>query len=402
LKTNHKKIYTLRSYKYTIVTRKNIVNSIQLSGIMAVSERHTILAPQTGVVEAIKVSEGDSVKKGQGLAIIYSKKLYENLSEKQKSLKKKLRSKDALILQHKCKMEQNGRYLKRLKAKENKAFLAVDKYKKIYNIGAASLKQVHSREDLWKEAKEAIADQIINAKEKTSYYKLQLENLEIDIKNLQAQIRYLNKQIEECSIHSPIHGQIIDCYELPGNYITQYSKIMTIADLSKPLVKLKVSENQISRITVGQKVILSIGNHHYRGYVHKIDLKAVGGSNTYSSTVNVKVHFIEKPNKVIPGSSISAEIILGHRKNALYLPRGPYLVTGSEHYVYKIRGDSACKVEVDFGIVTSCGAEILGGLQERDRVIISGYQEFINFNEINLDGKGGIEIDNIKRRKQSL
>ncbi len=388
-----KESYTLKSYRYAVVKRENIINSVQASGTLVISKKQIILAPQSGTIKTMKVSEGDSIEKNEQLAVIYSQDLEDNLNEVETSLTKKARSKNNQIMQHKQKEEQFVRYLKKLSEKKLSASENYLSYKRLYNAGAATKKDLETAYNNWKAAQEAITDYKINSDEDLSYYKVTISDLEADINILKEKSAYIKEQINQCKILSPFSGEILEIYGTPGEYISQFSKLMTIADLSRPVVVLKIPENEISFIEKNQKAIISLGSKKYDGYVYKIALKAVESSGNYGSTINVEIHFIKPPDKVIPGSSVSVDILTGVKKNVLYIPRGAYLVTGSEHYAYRIDKNKAEKTEVHFGIMTDMKVEILSGLDEGDTVITSGYQDYINMNEIKLQSKGGKESD---------
>ncbi len=388
-----KESYALKSYQYAVVKRENIINSVEASGTLVISKKQIILAPQSGIIKTLKISEGDSVMKNEQLAVIYSQNLGYNLNEVETSLTKKIRSRNNQVLQHKQKEEQFVRYLHKLTEKELSTSETYLSYKRLYNAGAATKKELETVYNKWKNAQEAITDYKINSDEDFSYYKVSMSNLEADINTLQEKSEYIKKQINQCKILSPFSGEILEIYGTPGEYISQFSKLMTIADLSSPVVVLKIPENEISGIKKNQKTIISSGSEKYDGYVYKIALTAVESSGNYGSTINVEIHFIKTPGKVIPGSSVSVVILTGVKKNILSIPRGAYLVTGSEHYMYRIKNNKAKKVEVNFGIMTDMKVEILGGLKEGDAVITSGYQDYINLDEINLQLKGGKESD---------
>ncbi len=388
-----KQTYTLKSYRYAMVKRGNVTNSIQASGKLVILNKKTVLAPESGIIKTIEVSEGDSVKRNQRLATIYSQELEENLNEAVTNLTKKTRSKNNQILQHKYKEIQYMRYLKKLKRREAIALKNYQKYKSLYKTGAATEKELETALNTYRSAQEAISDYKINSEENFSYYKLTIKNLDTDINTLEKKISYIQEQIKHCRILSPITGEVIEIYETPGNYISRFSKIMIIANLSDPIVELKISENEIHNIKKNQKVIITMGTQKSEGYVYKIGLKAIENSGNYGSSIIAEVHFRKIPDRVIPGTNVSAIILTGIKKNILYLPRGSYLITGSEHYVYKIKNDKAYKKEVNFGTITDTKVEILGGLKENDMIITSGYQDFINFDQINLDVKGGEKID---------
>ncbi len=388
-----KESYTLKSYRYAVVKRENIITSVQVSGTLAVLKKRVILSPQSGIIKAIDVFEGNSVLKNKQLAVIYSQDLEDSLAEGETALKKKIRSRNNQILQHKQKKEQFARYIRTLGKKEVRASKNYLSYKRLYAVGAATKRELETAYSKWKAAQEAITLCKTDSDEEFSYYKVSLSNLEADIKTLTEKIVSMKKEINQCKILSPFSGEVLDIYTSPGEYISQFSKLMTIADLSRPVVVLRIPENEISVIKKNQKTIISLGNKKYDGYVYKIALKAVEDSNNYGATVNAEIHFLKVPEKVIPGSSVSAVILTGVKKNVLCIPRGAYLVTGSERYVYRIKNNKAEKTEVDFGIMTDMRVQILDGLKENDTVITSGYQDYINLNEINIYPEGGEKSD---------
>ena len=70
------------------------------------------------------------------------------------------------------------------------------------------------------------------------------------------------------------------------------------------------------------------------------------------------------------------------------IPRGPYLTTGSQRYLYKVEGSIARRVAVTFGLMEGNTVEILSGVEPGDEVITSGYQNFVEYEEITLE-RGG-------------
>lgn len=79
------------------------------------------------------------------------------------------------------------------------------------------------------------------------------------------------------------------------------------------------------------------------------------------------------------------ELEVGEQQDVLYLPRGPYLTTGSQKYLYVVEGDTAVKREVSFGTVQGSGIVILRGVEEGQEVIVSGYQNYIEYKSVKLE-----------------
>ncbi|HSV91609.1 MAG TPA: efflux RND transporter periplasmic adaptor subunit, partial [Desulfobacterales bacterium] len=115
-----------------------------------------------------------------------------------------------------------------------------------------------------------------------------------------------------------------------------------------------------------------------------------------SATVMVKVAFVERPEELVPGSLATVDIAVGLHADALSLPRGPFLSTGRGLAVYRIDGDMARRVDVGFGITTGTRVEVVKGLEAGERVIVSSYQDFLEFMEIHIDPAGGVAHDTVQ------
>jgi HlyD family secretion protein len=98
----------------------------------------------------------------------------------------------------------------------------------------------------------------------------------------------------------------------------------------------------------------------------------------------VKVKPEQDSATLLLGNTAVGTIDLGTTEDALQLPRGPYLTTGSERYLYKVEGATAQRVVVSFGSTEGSTMEVLSGVQAGDIVIISGYQNFIEYEQIAL------------------
>jgi HlyD family secretion protein len=244
-----------------------------------------------------------------------------------------------------------------------------------------------------KEVNEAIYDLDISQKNELVQYEYDLLNIENDIENLKRKIDFIQSQLVECVMRSTLNGQVLDRHEEPGKYAAQNTKLLTIANLSEPVLKIQVPEKDITRIKLHDPVLVDLNGTVYNGYIFRIDPKAKKDENAFIPSIEVEIRFKDIPQKILFGASATAKITVDIRKDALYLPRGAYLITGEEKYVYKIEGNKARKLKVIFGLMTGKEVEIVDGLKEGDTVIISGYQDFTQFDMINLDSDRGNKVD---------
>jgi HlyD family secretion protein len=202
------------------------------------------------------------------------------------------------------------------------------------------------------------------------------------------EIQRLEQRIAEASIASPMHGEVLEIADelaVPGSLIIENEALFSIADRSSAIVELEVSETYSGVLEMGQTVVLTVGSQQLSGAITAVGKVAVASSDGIGSTVTVKVQPEGSPEALVPGATVVGELQVGEQEGVLYLPRGPYLTTGSQKYLYVVEGDTALKREVSFGTIQGNDIVILRGVEAGEEVVVSGYQNYIEYKEIKLE-----------------
>ncbi len=380
--------YTLETYTYAEVKEGAIIETIQLSGTLTVEYSENILSPQAGVVTDIYFGQGDEIEVGQIVAKINPEKLESQLKEKLFLLKKKQLDTQKKTRERELEIEKLEASRRNLENELENAKFGLERAETLYKAGTLSKEELDKAEDRRTQAERALED--LDRQEETAElnYEYSMNILKMDIDSLEEDIEELKNEIEECAIRAPLSGKVMNVYVSGGDSVAQFGKILRAADLSRPVVNVKVPENKISSLYTEQPVTLSLGNNEYLGRINTIAMEAES-TGEYESTVSVTIAFEEIPGNIVPGSTAAAEIIIGQIEETPFLPRGPYLTTGNQLYLYRIEGNKAHRIEVNFGTITSNKVQVVSGVDIGDRIIISGYQDFITYKEININKSGG-------------
>jgi HlyD family secretion protein len=188
-----------------------------------------------------------------------------------------------------------------------------------------------------------------------------------------------------------MNGQVLSVLAtaaVPGSLIALSATIFTIADPSSAIVELEIDEQYSGVLSIGQAVKLTVGSATMAGRITSIGKVAQQSSSGLGATVAVKVKPEGTTTSLLQGNTAVGEVDLGTKPNALTIPRGPYLTTGSQRYLYKVTGNTARRVSVTFGATEGNTVEVLSGVQAGDEIITSGYQNYIDYEEITL-ARGG-------------
>ena len=178
---------------------------------------------------------------------------------------------------------------------------------------------------------------------------------------------------------------------VPGSLISSNTVLFTIVDPDSAVVELEVEEQYSAALREGDLVELTISNRKMNGRIESIGRVAQMSSDGLSATIAVQIRpelGPDDPNSelLLQGATAVGVFELGVKEGILLLPRGPYLTTGSQRYLYRVEGNSAERIDVTFGDVQGTVIEVLSGVEAGDEIIISGYQNYIEYKNVSLGG----------------
>lgn len=385
------KPYVLRTYNLASVSRANLVRKTQVSGTVGITVSMTVTAPdlgKTGYVAELYVREGDTVVKGQRLARLQAPDLEDELTDLEAELDEARAALEQLEVQNLFSRNRAEREISRLQGEIGKAEAEVERQRRLVALNTARASDLEAAEESLAKLEADLDEKRIELDESKTLAALNEAARAAQIGRLETRIHRLEADIESATVTSPLSGEVLETagiLSVPGSAVSSGEKLFTIADRSSAIVDLEVPEQYAGLLEEGVHVALSIGGTAMSGAIASVGKVATISSDGLGATVTVKV-VPEAPDRILPGSSVVAEIVLGVKQDALTLPRGPYLSTGSQRYVYVVNGNEAVRRNVTFGEIQTDTVEILSGLEEGDTVITSGYQNYIEYETITLGG----------------
>ena len=382
-------LYTLRSYDAEQVTRGRLVRTTQASGTVVFPVRMTMVSPEAGSAKTLHVQEGDRVTAGQPLAELAATDLEETLDDLRADLAGAERSLARQRLLSRVALDRKQRQIDDLGRDIDESTAERDE---VRTLVAA---EVSAPSDL--EAAERALQRLIDDREEQS--RQLAEDREVAalddqvslaaIAAQQVEIRRQQDRIAAMTIVAPIDGEVLSveaALGVPGSAINDSQALFTIADPDSAVIELEVLEQYAGALRIGQPVELGIGSVGVTGAVAAVGRVAQQSPDGLGATVLVRVQPAPDSGPLLSGATAVGVMEVGVTEGALLLPRGPYLTTGSQRYLYRIEGDRAVKVAVTFGQVEGNLVEVLTGVEAGDPVIVSGYQNFIEHDTVIIEG----------------
>lgn len=162
-----------------------------------------------------------------------------------------------------------------------------------------------------------------------------------------------------------------------GATVRNRQELIKLPDLSRMKVNIKVHESHINMIRPGLPayvVLDSIPDQRFNAIVEKVaplpDTQARWG-NPNLKVYNTEVYLIDPLPNIKPGVSAKAEIIITNIADALSVPIQAITTFKGKQVVYVLKGAKPEPTPVEAGMYNSKFIEVVEGLKEGDRVLLS-------------------------------
>ncbi len=406
-------------HKTVSCKQMDIIKKAVASGRVVARKEIEIKPQVSGIIDALMVEAGDTVKKDQVLAKIklipnlvrlndaearlkkaqvnleYAQKTYNRVKKRceQAVLAGKLSERadsPNLIKLNQAKSELQTAQLnlsdaqkdfdrkKRLYDKKiitledyDNTVLTLDRYKEVYRKALKNYGMMKAQTfDITAAELDEAKNILDKAKEELKSSK---SNLQLILKGISS----LSPEKTNTLVRATIDGMVLDIPVKEGASVveinTQYegTTIAIIADMDDMIFEGSVDESEINKINVGMDLILTIGaiaDAKFKAVIEHISPKGVEKEGAIQFNIRAKV----QPDKnyfIRAGYSASADIVLDKRKNVLAVEEGNLIFTQSDIFAeIKIRPNVFEKRKVTVGLSDGIHIEVLSGLTLKDKI----------------------------------
>ncbi|KKQ27865.1 MAG: Efflux transporter, RND family, MFP subunit [Candidatus Magasanikbacteria bacterium GW2011_GWC2_37_14] len=170
-------------------------------------------------------------------------------------------------------------------------------------------------------------------------------------------------------IRAPFEGEVAEISVLRGDQIGESTSVATLITEQK-IVEIPLNEVDIAKIKLGQKASLNFdafSDLTITGQVIEIDTLSTVSQGVVS--YNIKIAFDVQDERVKPGMSVSASIILSSKPDVLLVPTGAVKTQNGANYVEVLVNNLPVQKNVEIGEEGDTMTEILSGLTEGEEII---------------------------------
>ncbi|HWG10438.1 MAG TPA: efflux RND transporter periplasmic adaptor subunit [Rhodanobacteraceae bacterium] len=355
---------------FATVERGPFVRDIAADGRVVAAISPTLYAASNGAV-VLKVNAGDAVKKGQVLAVIDSPELTNQLAQEESNA-------DGMQVDYeRAQIDARKQTLALQKARDNAmvdektAQTDLERNQKAFAKGAVAQMEVAHAQDSLEKAQIALrhANADMGLDNDSLGFEVKAKKLAWDRQKLLVQD--LQRQVDDLNVRSPVNGQVGQLFIAPTATVAKDAKLLSVIDLSALEVEVTVPESFARDLAVGMGADISGNGGDWKGAVSAISPEVVDGQ------VTARVRFEgKKPEQLRQNQRLSVRIVLDQRQNVLTVARGSFIDESGGNYAYVVRDGIATRTPIRAGASSIDKVEILQGLKEGDKIVISGTDAF--------------------------
>ncbi|MHA8094467.1 efflux RND transporter periplasmic adaptor subunit [Aquirufa lenticrescens] len=310
--------------EFAKVSRSTIIEKVSASGKIQPEVEVKLSPDVSGEIVSLNVAEGDSVVAGQELLKIRPDNYVSLLARA-----------EAQMNATKANMEQSKAVLAQSEARLSKAKIDYDRNAKLHKDKVIS---------------DADFDQFVSAytvaKQDLEAAKANVNAANYNVKSSQATLKEAKTNLTKTTIYAPQSGIISKLNVELGERVVGTSQMagtemLRIANLNKMEVRVNVNENDITRVSIGDTVLIDVdafssSERKFKGVVYEIASSA-NSSGTASAVSNDAVTEFEVKIRVLrssyadlikgklsyplkPGMTASVEILTNRKENIATVP----------------------------------------------------------------------------------
>jgi len=361
------------------VSHGNLVRDASVNGKIVAAVSPTLYSSAGGTV-TLKVNAGETVKKGDIVAEIESPDLNDQLKREQSNteqLEAEVARQQILAKKQKLIARRDADQAEIERVAAQRAFQRIE---------AAGVIGVVAKNDFLK-AQDAMHSTELRAKHAAQAADLESEDVSLELKTKVSQLQrqrltmdYARRRVEELKLRAPVDGIIGSLAISNRSVVAANTALMTLVDLSQLEVEVEIPESYMTDLGLGMKAEIMINNNKIMGTLTAISPEVV------KNQILARVRFSgQQPEGLRQSQRVSARLLMEEKANVMILPRGPFVEAEGGRFAYVVENGVAQRRPIKIGATSISAVEILSGLKDGDKVVISGTDAFENANSVSIN-----------------
>ena len=338
-----------------------------------------VSSPEGGTVAEIFTENGATVIKGTPLLRIANPNALSGYTSSETSITEQINQLRKLRLD----LEQNQRVMSQdMMEIENSLRTATRKYKidsllfskevitlQEFNISSQDYEYYQGRKKILREA----------VKQENQSRVMQLKQIDFSIGRMNESLETIRQNIENMTIKAPVAGRLSSYDPVIGKSYGVNEMLGKIDVLQGYKLQAGVDEYYVNRVKEGQSA-----NCEFNGKTYKLTVKKVIPEVTAGQFQVELVFEGQSPVDLRRGLSLQVKLTLSDNSKSLLLAQGQFFQSTGGSWAFVVKDGKATKRNIKIGRKNYLYYEVLEGLQKDEEVITSSYDQFNQYDIIEI------------------
>ena len=373
--------YEANKVQIVEVQRDKFYEYLDVEGIVQPKLTIKLNSFESGSVERIVAEDGSVLKTGDTILVLTNTELIRTVEDERDELAKQQVS----YREKQIQMERKTSELKRQSLETTYKLDRLSKENVLneeeYNIGIKSKAQYEVAADEYVFNKENTRLILEELRHDSLLNIIQTDLIRNDLTREEKSFERSRERLEKLIVRAPVDGQLSFVSVIPGERVNTGTNIGEMKVIDQIKINTRVSEYYIDRIVVGLPAAVTYQDERYLLKVTKIN------PEIRDRQFEVDLVFTGRmPENTRIGKNFRIQIELEQPEEAIVIPRGNFYQSTGGQWIFKLNpsSDKAVKVPISIGRQNPRQYEVLGGLNPGDRVLVTGYDNFGDAEEIVL------------------
>ena len=332
-----------------------------------------------GAVKEIYAEDGQLVNKGAPLARVYNPNTEFNYLNQETGIMQQISQMRNSLLEMKNQEFNQNKELLQAQNDYNVALQNFNLQKRLYDaeIGKKTDYDMASQNLNYQQKRKNITEQgLVNERNSRNQ---QISAISNSINQMQKSLNVLKNNKNNFLILAPVSGRLSSFNISLGQNLTSGESIGKIDLMDGYKLVAKVDEYYINKLQVGIKGTLESNDKTYEIIVTKILPEVKDGQ------FSAELGFVdEKPNNLKIGMTFGVKLKLSQDTQSEMISKGNFYKDTSGKWIFVIQGDNAVKRNIQLNRENQMYYEVTLGLKAGEKVIVSDYSDFKNYEELNI------------------
>ncbi|QIG88899.1 efflux RND transporter periplasmic adaptor subunit [Chryseobacterium sp. POL2] len=333
-----------------------------------------------GMVKEIYTEDGQMVSQGEPLARVYNPNTEFNYMNQETGIMQQINQMRNSLLELKDQEFNQNKELLQAQNDYNTALQTYNLQKRLYDaeIGKKSEFDLAKQNMQYQKKRKQITEQGIVSENNSRNQ--QISAINSSINQMQKSLNVLKSNKNNFLIMAPVSGRLSSFSLSLGQNLTSGESIGKIDLMDGYKLVAKVDEYYINKLQLGIKGTLDNNGKSDNVIVTKVLPEVKDGQ------FSVELNFAdtEKPNNLKIGMTFGVKLKLSADTQSMMIPKGNFYKDTNGKWIFVVNGTKAEKRNISLGPENPLFYEVTSGLKKGDKVIVSDYSDYKNYEILDL------------------